>query len=229
MGNVAKKITQIGTSEQDFTQNEPLEPWLRQKGEPAAWYMRFKRYLELGPKRSLRKALATEPDTQKATKGTEKKQETRKLSDVSVPGAWKRASKVWRWVERAECYDLAQMKKQAAQIRQLIGLAPHSSRAYRIIKLDYCARLLIDQIKPGIELRWCLAVVKSYQSILHDIDEAMQGLDEAIETECDANAMQTINTEQSAKDGKSIDNLLVAIEHEMERRGMTNSTQEELQ
>src|SRR5213078_24692 len=105
-------------SEQDFEQKEPEKPWLRQKNEPAAWYMRFKRYLDLGPKRSLRKAVVGEPDTQKATKGPEKNQETKKVSDVSVSGAWKRASKVWRWVERAQAYDLAEQAKDATRMRE---------------------------------------------------------------------------------------------------------------
>lgn len=228
MGNVAKNITNLRAPEQDFGQTQDREPWMRQKNEPALWYLRFKRYLELGPKRSLRKALVAEPDTRKATKGTEKEQEPKnnqekprtKLSDVSIPGAWKRASKVWRWSERAEAYDLSQMEKQAARMREMVSSAPHASRAYRVFKLDYCARLLIDQVKPGMELRWCLAVIKNYQSILHDIDEMMQGLDEAIEAACDANAMQALNKGQAAKGEKSIDNLLTALEQEMERRGM---------
>src|SRR5436190_7438208 len=95
MADVAKNITQIGTPEQVSEQNHPSEPWLRQKGEPALWYMRFKRYLDLGSKRSLRKALAAEPDTTQAAKGDKKQPESKKnLSDVSVPGAWSRASKV---------------------------------------------------------------------------------------------------------------------------------------
>ena len=46
MADVAKKITQIGTSNHVSEQNEPEEPWLRQKGEPAKLYLWFKRYLQ---------------------------------------------------------------------------------------------------------------------------------------------------------------------------------------
>lgn len=181
--------------EQDLSQNEPLDPWLRQKSEPALWYMRFKRYLEMGPKRSLRKALADEPDTQKATRGTKKNQETKKLSDVSVPGAWKRASKVWQWVERAEAYDLAQMEKQAAQIRKMASSTPYASKSYRIIKLDFCARVLMNLIKPGIELKWCLMVMARLQAVMDAIEKEMQGLDGVTLEMCDASAMLTINEE----------------------------------
>jgi hypothetical protein len=79
----AKNITNLRAPEQDFEQNQPIEPWLRQKNEPADWFMRFKRYLDLGPKRSLRAVVASDSGPQKATKGTGK------LSDVSVPGSWK--------------------------------------------------------------------------------------------------------------------------------------------
>ena len=76
------------------------KPWLRQRNEPALWYMRFQRYLALGPKRSMRAALSAEPNPRKASGGPVK------LSDISVPGSWKRASKQWRWQERCEAYDM---------------------------------------------------------------------------------------------------------------------------
>jgi hypothetical protein len=196
MAEVAKNITNLRTPEQEIVQNQELEPWLRQKGEPAKLYMWFKRYLDLGPKRSLRKALVAEPGPQKATNSTEK-QETKKLSDVSVPGAWKRASKVWRWVERAECYDLAQIEKQAAQIRKTVANSPYASKAYRILRLDYLARLLIDQINPGMNVNTCLAVTARYQSVLRDIAKEMEGLDGTTHEFCDAAAYGTLKQEMA--------------------------------
>ena len=180
-------------SEQESPQKEPEKPWLRQRSEPAAWYMRFKRYLDLGPKRSLRKALAAEP---MATKGDKNQSEPkRKISDVSVPGAWSRASKVWQWQERAAAYDLAQIEKQASQIRKMVSSAPYASRAYRVLKLDYLARVLMMQVKPGIELKWCLVVTSRLQSIMDDIAKEMQGLDGITLELCDASAMLTIRQE----------------------------------
>ena len=104
--------------------------------------MRFQIYLNLGPKRSLRKALAGEPDSQKATEGTKRNQEAKKLSDMSISGAWKRASKVWNWVERAKAYDLAQVNKDAKRIREFGSWSNSSSRAYRLVQLNYCASVL---------------------------------------------------------------------------------------
>src|SRR5215469_10862110 len=115
MGDVAKKITQIGPAEQVSVPKPDEKPWLRQKNEPALWYMRLKRYLELGPKRSLRAVVASEPQDQKAEKGDKiQKRKAEGVSIVSVPGSWARAAKAWNWKERAEAYDLAQIEKEAA-------------------------------------------------------------------------------------------------------------------
>jgi hypothetical protein len=186
MAETAKKITNLRPPEQDLGQNDPSEPWLRQKNEPAVWYMRFKRYLDMGSKRSLRAVLADEAGTQVNTK------EGKKLSDVSVPRPWRRASKLWRWVERAAAYDLAQVEKQAVRIREMAGTVPHASKAYRIMQLDYLARLLKDNIKPGIELRWCLALTARYQSVMSDLAREMEGIDEETLQMCDASAMHSV-------------------------------------
>ena len=76
MAEAANNILQFSNQEQVSQQKQPENTWLRQKSEPALWYMRFRRYLDLGPKRSLRAAIAAEPSTQKATKAVEK-QETK--------------------------------------------------------------------------------------------------------------------------------------------------------
>ncbi len=187
MTEAAKKITNLRPPEQDFLQNEGIEPWMRQKNEPAEWYMRFKRYLDMGSKRSLRAVVASESGTQVNTK------EGKKLSDVSVPRAWRRASKLWRWVERVEAYDLAQLEKQAIRIREMAATAPHSSRAYRILKLDYMGRVLRSWMPDGaIELdriKDYVALIARYQSVMRDIAAEMDGLDGVTLELCDAFAM----------------------------------------
>ena len=189
MGNVAKNITNLRTPEQEIEQNQAIEPWLRQKGEPAAWYLRFKRYLDLGPKRSLRKALASEPDTQKATKSTGK------LSDVSVPGAWKRASKVWRWIDRAAAYDLAEQSRNAGYIRETAVKSRFASKAYRIIQLDWLARHLKWQIMEYGTRVDGHATIARLQSIMRDLAREMEGVDEATLAMCDAAALEAIKKE----------------------------------
>jgi hypothetical protein len=171
MVEVAKKITNLRTPEQDLQQNAPVEPWLRQKGEPARLYMWFRRYLDLGPKRSLRVAVSVEPGTQKAT--------GKKLSDVSVPGAWKRASKLWRWVERVAAYDLAQMEKEALAIRRVVANQPFASKSYRIAQLCMMATALLEQGRSGMELETYFTYITRMQSLMRDIAREMEDSDES--------------------------------------------------
>src|SRR2546423_2406377 len=101
---MASLVPQMLHAEQVSEPKPDEKPWLRQKNEPALWFMRFQRYKDLGAKRSLRAVVAAEPQDAKATKGNKvqtKKSEGVSLSVLSVPGAWKRAAKIWRWVERA--------------------------------------------------------------------------------------------------------------------------------
>lgn len=195
MTEAAKKITQIGTPEQDFEQKEPEKPWLRQKGEPAKLYLWFKRYLDLGPKRSLRKALAAEPVEQKASKGPGKEQETNKLSDISIPGAWKRAAKVWQWQERAHAYDLAEQAIQAGYLRESANKSRFASKPYRIFTLDWMARALKEEIQKEATLADRHAAMCRLQSIMRDMAKEMEGVDEATLQACDAAALEAIKQE----------------------------------
>jgi hypothetical protein len=198
MADVAKKITQIGPPEQVSEQKPDEKPWLRQKNEPAAWYMRFRRYLDMGTKRSLRAVVANEPQDEKATKGNKKQaknSEQKNLSEISVPGSWSRAAKVWNWKARAEAYDLAEISRQAVFFRGSANKARFASKAYRILQLDSIARLLRDQIKPGMALKWCLALTARYQSVMRDLAAEMEGLDGVTIDACDAAAFAVIKQE----------------------------------
>lgn len=189
-------------SEQALPPNSQEKPWLRQKNEPANWYMRFKCYLDLGPKRSLRAVVASDPVSQKATKSNAKQQknesqkstaEVKSISEVSVPGAWSRAAKVWNWKERAQAYDLAEQEKEAQKIRKMANTLPHASKSYRIIKLDYLARLLEGLLEPenlkGHNAKDIIPLIVRYQSVLRDIEQETQGLDRVTQDACDNSAM----------------------------------------
>ncbi len=105
------------------------KPWLRMDSEKTLWFNRFKRYLDLGPKRSLLAALEQEQQSVKALKSTKEEQKpaggragVKKVSSLAskgkahhlvevakprpqVPGSWKQACADWCWVERARAYD----------------------------------------------------------------------------------------------------------------------------
>jgi len=189
MNNTARFEPQLLHPEQVSEQKQPEKPWLRQKNEPALWFMRFKNYLNLGPKRSLRAAFAAEPTAKKATKSLEGK----KLSEVSVPGAWKRAVKVWNWKERCEAYDLHEQEIYAQCIRRQASECLYASKAYRILELNNLATLLRAQIKTGMDLKEYLAVTARLQSVMRDIALEMEELNGTTKTsiECDAAATRS--------------------------------------
>jgi hypothetical protein len=194
MTEAAKNITNLRPPEQDFGQSQELEPWLRQKNEPAEWYMRFKCYLDMGSKRSLRAVVASESGTQVNTK------EGKKLSDVSVPRAWRRASKLWRWVERTAAYDLAQLEKQAGYLRETANKTRFASKAYRI-QLDWLARTLKDEMLQPLTLADRHAAMARLQSVMRDMAREMEGVDGVTLDMCDAAAYDAIKQEMA--EGKS--------------------------
>lgn len=189
-------------SQQVLPTNQPDKSWLRQKHEPALWYMRFKRYLELGHKRSLRAVVASEPVSEKTTIGNRRKAKptVKTLSEVSVPGAWSRAARVWNWKERAANYDLAEQEKEAQKIRNLANGQPFSSKAYRIAQLNFCARGLKSWMEEEARTpKSMLPMIARYQSIMRDIAREMQSFDGMTQTACDAAAMKQVRTEIEAE------------------------------
>jgi len=167
--------------EQDFEQNQPVNAWERQKNEPANWYMRFRRYLDMGPHRSLRAVVATESNKE-ATKGNTK------LSDVSVPGSWSRSAKVWNWQERAKAYDQDHQEKLTQEMRGIASSNYYSSRSMRIMELNNLAYMLKNNIKPSMEYKDFLSTIARMQSVLKDIDELMEKMGETFEEVADTAA-----------------------------------------
>lgn len=205
MSEPAKIEPQMLHPDQVSAPIEQEKPWLRQKHEPANWYMRFKCYLDLGPKRSLRAAVSAQPVAEGATKSSKKqpqKNEQKSIAEVtSVPGAWSRAAKVWSWRERAQAYDLAEQDKEAQKIRNMATSMPYASKSYRLLQLNQVAHFLHMFLEPGIKIsseniNWFLSVVTRYQSVLRDIDTLMQGMDNGVTAEaCDSAAMYKIREE----------------------------------
>jgi hypothetical protein len=70
-----------------------MAAWDRQEGEPAAAYARFLRYRNLGPGRSVAAAYVA---------GTSR----HKKACDGPPGSWGREAARWRWVERADAWDV---------------------------------------------------------------------------------------------------------------------------
>lgn len=83
-------------------------PWDRQRDaqgnlEPLLWFTRFESYRLMGPGRSLLGCVNAE----RGRKGQKKAAKT--------PGSWSRAAETWRWRERAEAWDMAEVQRQRAE------------------------------------------------------------------------------------------------------------------
>lgn len=68
------------------------KPWDRQHGEPWPWFLRFGKFLRIGPARSIEAAWRAE------YRGPAKRPNS----------GWYRMAREWKWTARAEAYDGAQ-------------------------------------------------------------------------------------------------------------------------
>jgi hypothetical protein len=75
----------------------PEHPWDRQPGEPDLWWSRFRRFLGLGPRRSLLAAWRAEL--------AESGREVPNGSNPSAPDGWSQHATQWAWRERAAAFD----------------------------------------------------------------------------------------------------------------------------
>lgn len=84
-----------------------IEPaWLQQPGETTQWYERFQRYYQAGGDRSIRSIYIRWRREQDSVRAELSGEPTRPLSaTLTVPGSWQKATKRYRWVERADAWD----------------------------------------------------------------------------------------------------------------------------
>lgn len=85
---------------------EPKKPWDPQPEEPAIWYSRFLKYLDLGHNRSLQKCC----NVVRAELG---------LGPYTVGGDWSIIARRWRWQDRAKAWDAEQHTIMTAGQREL--------------------------------------------------------------------------------------------------------------
>ena len=90
------------------------QPWEQRDNEPDVAFKRFLFYLHLGPNRTIRKAW-------QASLPVDKRSKTHK----QPPGNWMGDSAVWKWVERADRYDIYNMARHGrkAMIRHMQAVA----------------------------------------------------------------------------------------------------------
>lgn len=194
---------------------EQEKPWERMKSEPARWFLRFQIYRNLGSKRSLRATIAAEQEAQPATKGNRKPRTTEKLSDVSVPGSWSRAAKVWNWQERAAAWDLDQLHRQGKRFQRAVGDCEFASRVIRIQCLNSLILSFTDVVQEMTMLEKQIEVTKLLQSLIKQIADETSLFDGMDTTELDGRVARYLSEhaeerrqKQEARQEAELDRLL---------------------
>jgi hypothetical protein len=169
-------------------------------GEKALWYQRFMLYCRLGRQRSVQAVLEIEHAGTKAQLGTKNIYDDERRFDafkdlrsssvrdddttpqLSIPGAWKRQCVNFKWVERAQEWDIDQRKEWERILDQDIRLdAEFTSAKYRIWMLNSYAKFMQGMVTETslkeVPFADRIAAVKLTQSLLKDIRVEMAALD----------------------------------------------------
>ncbi len=179
--------------------NDDVQPWHRLENEPPRWYLRFRIYALLGPKRTLQAAVLAErmpPIAPNSTENTENflagknpvvfatpkfspseaKEEALKLE---VPGSWKDACRKFHWVERTRAYDLWAHEERKRKRDASLTDADFADAKFRILILNTMATALREHLRKGDELtlRESLGCMMRLQSCMRDIRNEMRQLE----------------------------------------------------
>jgi len=125
---------------------ESPEPWEQQMGEPNRWYSRFEIFRLAGPSRSLLAAVNAERQQRGAPKSK------------SIPQAWAKNAKEWRWRERAEAWD--ERQRQVArvthekEIEEMNRRHLQEAKALQSKAIQRLKALEQDQLSPADLLRF---------------------------------------------------------------------------
>ncbi len=85
-----------------YSKEQPIYEQL--PNEPDKWYIRFQKFLALGPRRSVLKTYALE--RQEVAK--HKQADASNIAPIAVPPDWRKCTKDYQWAERAAAYDKEQ-------------------------------------------------------------------------------------------------------------------------
>lgn len=171
------------------------KPWLRQSGESTLWFNRFTVYLELGPKRSLRAAVAKERASIRLVKEPQKApvkgSRAKKAAEVQpvvipaeVPGSWKQASRSWRWVERCKAFDEWQTARLVDIMYRKMQLS-YANKIERVMALDQLAKNVLENLnkalaRGGMGNADYIALIGQVQALFRDLARETHALDEDI-------------------------------------------------
>jgi hypothetical protein len=133
-----------------------MEIWEQQEGEPDISYIRFLYYRNLGPERTLEKAYNSyvysgEIETTEKAIVTAKKSHKRLYK---IPGIWSDDSSKYRWIYRANQYDIHNLSISGKVIidRVYKSLAVFSEQLLEIMKQGEIRPKNFDQLLEGLTL-----------------------------------------------------------------------------
>lgn len=128
-------------------------PWDRQPGEPPLWYKRFWEYCKLGVKRTQIAVYNAEVAAAAANGGIDGKVRPPKAYD-SIPRNWTTQVAKWRWVERAELYDIEQVKadreRHERDLRDTRKKHRDYGRVLQSIALKKLGTVTPDDLTPAV-------------------------------------------------------------------------------
>jgi hypothetical protein len=185
-------------SQLSIVQQKPI--WERLPNESAKWHMRFRRYLALGPKRSVNQVFVQE------------QQERTVKSRGKVGSTWYNAVKRFEWERRAEAYDREQDNQKAAMLRQIAMKCAFVSRPFRIVQLNSAATTLMREMEKGQPSPVFLAMLKELRELMSCINDEVESWNVPITAECDAAALGAF--EQKILRQKELEQDLQDIEEE---------------
>jgi hypothetical protein len=154
------------------------KPWERMEGEPARWFLRFRNYVRMGPRRSINAVFVLE---------REKKGEGKPGGKAGT--RWYEAALRWQWQSRAEASDAFQEEQKAATMRDIAARLPFVSRPFRLTQLNILAVGLMRKTEEGLPITDYVVCVRLMQSLLHDIADEVREWGVTVDATADSAAL----------------------------------------
>lgn len=176
--------------------------WERQSGEPSKAYAKFCTYRDLGPSRSIPKALA------KVGKSSAK------------PGYWQKIAARWNWTGRCDAFDAhVDAERRSAQLEEIVEM----NRRQAALAVNALAKL----VSALNSINWATITPADFARIL-DVATKVERLARGAETDRTANEHSgTVKVESSLRQMSDVD-LRAAIIQQFEQMGHTRERAEEL-
>ena len=166
----------------DIEDEEAPAPWLRYDDEPSKAHYFFTKYRDLGPQRSIVKAIATALPPEKHTKTTAR--------------TWNGWSSRWQWVARCEAFDRWRDEEDlraraAARAKELLDFDDRLAAQSRVFSqfVQGLQKILLASMMKRLsepddlttpEIARCLKAVAVVQQTANECEAAALGLPELL-------------------------------------------------